>query len=180
MCSATRGLVVFSLSLAAFGCEGFVDRLETLHPNSGGAGLDESADGQSDDDGDGATDAAVSLNPQAPPAAQGGGSSVAAPAPQPAPLDVTLEVRIFTLVVGGSAKATAEFSWDTAGSSGANVVIQMKSSVTNPEWTPLLSGLPASDVGARYELPLVRQTLWFRAVAADGAATGTSNIVRFD
>ena len=105
------------------------------------------------------------------------------PAPMAPAMSVELETRIYTLVVGGSAGAQAEFSWTTSGSDDALVHIEMKTSVTNPDWTPILADLPPSDVGERYGLPLVRQTMWFRAVATHPDFPNdpaTSNIVRFD
>lgn len=168
------------LAFVTLGCEGILDRIEG-RPTSGdaGGGPDEASSGATDDDTNGGTDAAGAVTSTPLGIGVSGGAPTAAPA---APLAVTLETRIFTLVVGGSASATAEFSWQTAGSTTAGVEIQMKSSVTNLDWTPLLQGLPASDVGARYQLPVVRQTMWFRAVATDpvSGATGISNIVRFD
>ncbi len=96
-----------------------------------------------------------------------------------ASMDVTLDVRVHVVTVGGTVAAEAQFEWN-ASRPDAVVTVQMKTEL-DPRWVDILPGLPSADVGS-YSLPTyASQTFWFRAVATSpGATPATSAIIRVD
>jgi len=95
--------------------------------------------------------------------------AVPPPPAQPDPnIQVQLGVQIRSLVVGGNLYVEANFDWKALGAPGLIVDIQVKSSLSYPEWTDILTDLDAVDV-ATYQLQGPYQTWHFRAVAQDPA-----------
>lgn len=97
----------------------------------------------------------------------------------PAGATVTLNVLIRQFILGGSLGVTADFNWAATGAPGLTVNIEVKSSVTFPAWTTILSGQPPVDLASWPVSGQPRETFHFRAVAIDsqGNRAAVSSIV---
>ena len=166
--------VVVSLAVLGSACQALDDVEAGFHRsmNPPGNAAHEPSDGATDEPIDGATDESAGVTP-APSSAPASAPVVAAPV-----ISVTLGVKVYSLVVGGTSSVRADFNWSAVGSKAARVTVQMKSS-QSMTWTDILPNQPAADVGS-YQLPTyVQQSFWFRAVAVDPAfpdAGATSEI----
>jgi len=95
-------------------------------------------------------------------------ASPAAPAtPGATAASVTLNVLIRQNLIGASLGVRADFNWVASGPPGLTVNIEVKSSVTYPVWTTILSGQPPVDLASWLVHGLPRETFHFRAVAMD-------------
>lgn len=116
----------------------------------------------------------------APPRSAGGGlptSGGGAPAPAPS-ISVDLDVLIRQFIVGGSVGVEASFEWQATGAPDLKVDVQVRTNITFPDWTNVLSDQAPVDVGSWPVRGVPGERFHFRAVARDAAGhRGYSRII---
>lgn len=121
-------------------------------------------------------DAKDQLDTRASSGGDASGDTTAAPGDTtttPPNVSVAFEVlRVRSVTVGGTQAAEGEFSWNASGAQGLRVAIEMKTDLTQPAWTTLLSDRDPQDVGSA-SLPLSQQYHFRASVTHPGFPDST-------